>query len=164
MSRCRNFVRWSWKYLPKNVKVYVSRDWYVVLWSDWFGRTDGGAFGRFVATEFQGQKEEVIARIWEGKMRRKSLEQLRGVRLHGDPKGLLELYPNLAEFMTAGCFEQDGKTELRESPTVTIWCAGGQWRASVKDRAEGLVMWLAAESAIDLLQVLELFVLDADAP
>lgn len=97
-------------------------------------------------------------------MKRKSLEQLRGVRLHGDPKGLVESYPHLAEFMTAAAFENDGKLDRRESPTITVWCSGGQWRASVKDRAEGLVMWLSAETWCELWQMVELFVMEADAP
>lgn len=97
-------------------------------------------------------------------MRRKTLEQLVGIRVHGSPAGLAETHPNMAEFMTAATFEQDGKTEPRESPTLTVWCAGGQWKASVKDRAEGLVMWLSAETWAELLQMVDLFVMEVAAP
>lgn len=97
-------------------------------------------------------------------MKRKSVEQLVGVRVHASPAGLASTHPNLAEFMTAAVFEDEGKPAARESPTVTVWCAGGQWKASVKDRAEGLVLWLSAESWAELWQMVDLFVMEGDAP
>lgn len=97
-------------------------------------------------------------------MKRKTVEQLVGVRVHASPSGLAETHPNLAEFLTAATFETDGKHEPREAPTVTAWCAGGQWKVSIKDRAEGLVMWLSSESWAELWQMADLFVLEPDAP
>lgn len=97
-------------------------------------------------------------------MKRKTIEQLVGVRVHANPGGLADTHPHLAEFLTAATFEVDGKHEPREAPTITVWCAAGQWRASVKDRAEGLVMWLSSETWAELWQMVDLFVLEADAP
>lgn len=160
----RSVVRWSWRYIPKNVCVYVSRERYVLLWVDRGGRVYGGTCVPFLAVDGQQQKEQLMARIWEGPMKRKDVETMLGVRVHASPGGLKESYPNLAEWMTCAVFEGNGKLESRESPTMTVWCAGGQWRASLKDRAEKLVMWLSAESWLELMQMIELFVLEADAP
>lgn len=95
-------------------------------------------------------------------MKRKDRKQIAALRIHAAPGDLKELYPNLAEFMTAALFEGDDET--RESPTLTVWAAGGLWKASVKDRAEGLIMWLSAESVTELLSLLEDMVLNPEAP
>jgi len=95
-------------------------------------------------------------------MKRKDLAKMKSELLHADPSGLREAYPNLCEFLTSATFE--GSKERRESPTVTFWATGGTWRASVKDRAEGLVLWLSAPDVRELLMMLEEFVLSAEAP
>lgn len=97
-------------------------------------------------------------------MKRKDVAKMAGVLLHASPEGLRDIYPNLAEFLTAATYEGGDKPESRESPTITIWCSGGLWRASVKDREEDLVLWLSAETAPQLLDMLELFVMEASAP
>lgn len=95
-------------------------------------------------------------------MKRKPRSELKSVRWHAEQDKLLKSYPALSEFMTAAVYE-DGD-EVRESPTVTLWASGGQWKCSVKDRAESLVMWLSAESLADLLRLLEQFVLEPEGP
>lgn len=95
-------------------------------------------------------------------MKKKDLSKSRSALFHADPQGLKESFPKLAEFLTAATFE--GGKERRESPTVTIWATGGTWRASVKDRAESLVLWLSAPHIGELLTMLEDFVLEASAP
>lgn len=95
-------------------------------------------------------------------MKRKDLTKMKGVLLHADPGDLAGDFPQLAEFMTAAVYE--GGKDRRESPTVTIWAASGQWKASVKDRAEGLVLWLAADTLRNLLVLLDSFVLEPGAP
>lgn len=94
-------------------------------------------------------------------MKRRDPSTVPGLATHASPVGLVDQFPNLAEFMTCAAFEDNAR---RESPTVTIWAQAGQWKASVKDRAESLVMWLSAEKLPELLQMLELFVLEAEAP
>lgn len=95
-------------------------------------------------------------------MKRKDLSKSVASLLHADPDGLKQSFPKLAEFMTAATFE--GSKDRRESPTVTIWAISGTWRASVKDRAESLVLWLSAPTIGELLSMLEDFVLSATAP
>lgn len=95
-------------------------------------------------------------------MKRKDLAKMKAPLLHADPDGLTQAFPKLAEFMTAATW--DGAKDRRESPTITVWATGGTWRASVKDRAEGLVMWLSAPCIGELLTMLETFVLSPDAP
>lgn len=95
-------------------------------------------------------------------MKRRDLNKLPSLRTHADPGDLSKTFPQLAEFLTAAVFE--GSKERRESPTVTVWAAGGQWKASVKDREEGLVMWLAAPGLLELLQLMEDFCQSPEAP
>jgi len=94
-------------------------------------------------------------------MRRKDTSVVQGLKLHASPELIAKPYPQLAEFLTSGEYE-DGTR--REAPTVTIWAQGGQWRLSLKDRAEGLVMWLSAEKLLELLQLAELFCLSSEGP
>jgi len=95
-------------------------------------------------------------------MKRKDLSKSKSSLLHADPDGLAQTFPKFAEFLTAATFE--GSKERRESPTVTFWALGGTWRASIKDRAEGLVLWLSAPNVGELLAMIEEFVLSAEAP
>jgi len=95
-------------------------------------------------------------------MKRKDLSKSKSSLLHADPEGLAKTFPKLSEFLTAATFE--GSKDRRESPTITFWATGGTWRVSVKDRAEGLVLWLSAPSVMELLSMLEDFVLSTEAP
>lgn len=95
-------------------------------------------------------------------MKRKDLSKSRSTAFHASPDGLSKTFPKLAEFMTSAVF--DGSKDRRESPTVTIWAVGGTWRASIKDRAEGLVLWLSAPDIMELLGMMEEFVLSSEAP
>lgn len=95
-------------------------------------------------------------------MKRKSRSEMKALSHHAPDDNLLKQFPELNEFMRAATF--DGEEGVRESPTVTFWCGGGEWKASVKDRAEGLVMWLSASSLGDLLHLLETFVGSSDGP
>lgn len=94
-------------------------------------------------------------------MKKKDPKKVSGLAQHAAPSILETSYPNLAQFMTIAQYE-DG--ERREAPTVTVWAQGGLWKASVKDRAEGLVMWLSAEKLLELLQLVDLYCLEEDAP
>ena len=154
--------RWVWCYHPPGVRVWVTPDWF---WLAWFSRSGfcyASSRHEFVSQAGAAQKREVMARVWEGPVKRKSVANMKGTRLHADPDKLLKIYPNLQEFLTAAVFE-DG-VEVREAPTVTMWCAGGLWKVAVKDRAEGLVLWLSESSLAALLDLLEAMVLSEDAP
>jgi len=95
-------------------------------------------------------------------MKKKNLEKSRSALQHAEPSELKTSFPHLAEFMTAATY--DGGKERRESPTLTVWASAGTWRCSVKDRAEGLVLWLSAPTPLELLAMLEEFVLSEAAP
>lgn len=95
-------------------------------------------------------------------MKRKDASAMRSLVTHASPAGLVDKFPNIAEFMTAATFE--GSSERRDAPTVTFWALGGLWKASVKDKAEGLVMFLSADTFLELVQLIELYVLEAEAP
>lgn len=95
-------------------------------------------------------------------MRKKDVSSMKSLVTHASPSGLMEKFPNIAEFMTAATFE--GSSERRDAPTITFWALGGLWKASVKDKAEGLVMFLSADTFLELVQLIELYVLEAEAP
>lgn len=116
----------------------------------------------FLRQGADNQVAEVWAAVWGITMKRKDLSKSKSALLHADPDGFKQSFPKLAEFMTAAMFE--GGKERRESPTVTLWATGGSWRASVKDRAESLVLWLSAPNVGELLAMLEDFVLEPTAP
>jgi hypothetical protein len=116
----------------------------------------------FLSEFGEDQSAQVFQTIWEGPMKRRDLAKLPSLRTHADPSDLVKAFPQLAEFMTCAMFE--GSKERRESPTVTLWAAGGQWKASVKDREEGLVLWLSAPGFRELVQLLEDFCQSSDAP
>jgi hypothetical protein len=95
-------------------------------------------------------------------MKRKDVSRIAAASTHASPEGIVKSFPKLSEFMTAAVY--DGGKERRESPTVTVWCTAGTWRASIKDRAEGLVLWLSAPTVGELLAMLEEFCLSPAAP
>jgi len=150
------------RYFPMGVSVWVTRDRMVLLRTARGGHVLSGRSLPWLSQDAVGQCAEVWHTIWGDLMKRKDLSKSKSALLHADPDGLAKTFPKLAEFMTAATF--DGGKDRRDSPTVTIWAAGGTWRASVKDRAEGLVLWLAAPFIAELLSMLEDFVLSPEAP
>lgn len=82
------------------------------------------------------------------------------VRSHASPVGL-EKSPMFAEWMTLAAFD-DGKP--RVGPTLTIWCAGGEWKCNLRDRAEGLCLWLSEDTFAKLLKLVEEMCQSAGAP
>lgn len=69
--------------------------------------------------------------------------------------------PSLAEWMTATTFD-DGAD--RQTPTVTFWCAGGEWHANLRDRAEGLCLWLVAPTWAELVKLCDQMCQESSAP
>lgn len=142
--------------------MFVSRSGAALLWVTLQGRVYSGRFVSFLSEDGEDQREQLWSLIHEGPMKRKDRTACPGLGTHASGKGLEDTHPSLAEFMTSAEFE--GESGRRESPTVTVWCAGGEWKASVKDRAEGLVMWLSAPTWMELWQLVELMCLEAEAP
>lgn len=159
--RVREF---KWRYLPRNVRVYYDEFEYVVLWVDRRGYVYGGVCRYLSSCDNDLALQEIMSSVWRGPVKRKDVQSMVGARVYANPRPLADTHPNLAEFMTAAVFGDNGSLEPREAPTITTWCQGGQWRASVKDRAEGLVLFLAAETWPELWQMVDLFVMDESAP
>lgn len=65
--------------------------------------------------------------------------------------GLSKL-PQLGEWMTSTTYD-DGSP--RQLPTVTFWCQGGEWKCNLRDRAEGLCLWLSAETWAELVKMID---------
>jgi len=108
------------------------------------------------------RKERVWAAIWRVVMKKKDKKLLTSLNQHASTYGLAEQFPNLSVFMTTAQYEDEGGR--REAPSITFWCDNGLWKASVKDKDEGLVMWLSAETVVELLQCVELYCLESEAP
>ena len=92
-------------------------------------------------------------------MKRKEVSSVKA-QDHAARTGLDKL-PSFAEFMTSGQYD-DGKT--RQAPTVSVWCANGEWKCNVRDRAEGLCMWLSADSWAELLKLINEFCQESAGP
>jgi len=155
-------VRWTHKWLPVGLGVWFGEDHYLLIRTAKNGFVVDGAFvpveACHGATHFQR-----VMNYWRSRqMKRKDTAKMESLSRHAEPGEFRESFPDLLEFMTAARYE--GSDERRESPTVTVWCQGGQWRLSLRDRAEGLVLWLSAESLLEVLQLAEAFVMDDSAP
>lgn len=75
-------------------------------------------------------------------------------------EGLSKL-PNLAEWMTTTAFD-DGAP--RQVPTITFFCQDGEWRASLKDREEGLCMFLNAPTWAELVKLINDMCMEEKGP
>lgn len=158
----RRIARWTTRQFGRHVSVFVSTDTAAILFRGRSGFVYKGIFLPLLSSGAASQKQEIADAIWEVQhVKKKTSRSGAGARLHAGPDLLKGHYPNLAEFMTCGVYE-DGTT--REAPTLTIWAAGGQWKCTVKDRAEGLVMWLSAEKLLELLALVEQMCLEEDGP
>jgi len=153
---------WRERDFPFGVRLFVSRDRMVLLRTTRGGCVYRGRCVPFLSPNGEDQISQVWGVIWGDIMKRKDLSKNKTSLVHADGGALLKPFPNLREFLTAAVFE--GSKDRRESPTVTIWASGGTWRCSVKDRAEGLVLWVTAPELGEVLEMLEGFVLSPDAP
>lgn len=163
LALARSYIhQWVWRYLPKRCRVYVARGRFIVFWVAPNGHVLAGACENFETGLADTQEGEIMRRIWRGTVKKKELSKMRGTLLHADPDGLKDNFPNLSEFMTAATFEEgEGR---RESPTLTIWAQAGQWKCNLRDREEGLCMWLAAATLQELAVMLETFCLETEGP
>jgi len=164
-SCVRSEVLRHWNGFPSRsgVSVLYSHREVFVLWSDRSGRVYRGRSVPGVLSAGGGLKMHVARFIWseDEAMKRKTLSR-KGPRVHALDKELALSHPLLHEWMTAAVWE--GSQEVRLGPTVTVWATNGEFRAAVKDRAEGLVMWLSAPSWSDLWQMCNDFCQSSEAP
>lgn len=65
------------------------------------------------------------------------------------------------EWMTATTYE-DGTP--RQLPTYTVWCQAGEWKANLRDREEGLCLWLSAPTHLELIKMIDAACQDASYP
>lgn len=63
-------------------------------------------------------------------------------------------YPELFEYLTATCFDDDPAAP-RQTSTLLLFAQDGVWKANLRDRAEGVCAWVAAPTLLGLLAVLE---------
>lgn len=162
MASVNSVVEWKWRYIPRNVRVWVARDGFYLQWSGRAGYVYSARWVPWPLGPISARRQLIMSTVWEGPMKRKAPGSMKSLQRHVEPDKLLSAYPSLCEFLTAAVYE--GEDERRESPTVTLWASGGEWKATVKDRAEGLVMWLSASTLRELLKLMETFCLAEDGP
>lgn len=153
---------WCWRYLPPGVRVWVTESVALVQWSSRGGWVYQSAFVRFRLGPRSTRRQQIMDAIWEGQMKRKDKKAVEALRFHAGEDKLLRGYPEISEFMRSAVYE--GEDTVRTSPTVTFWCQSGEWRCSVKDRAEALVMWLSAPTLLELLGLIEAYCTNSDGP
>jgi hypothetical protein len=157
-----NVVRWKWRYHPPGLAVWITDRAYLCQWTTRLGFVYQSAFRWWRMGPREGRRQQVMDTVWEIQMKRKDKGSMSGVKYHAEPDKLLKAYPNLCEFLTAAAYEEEDG--IREAPTLTLWAQSGRWKVSVRDRAEGLVMWLDGQSLLEVLQLLEMFVLEPEGP
>jgi len=150
------------RWFPSSARVFVSRKEFVVLWADRCHRVWSGGLFPFLSDDGDEQRAEVWQVLHGGPMKRKERTQLKGGLVHASADEFVKSFPLLGEFLTSARF--DDSDETRESPTVTVWASGGQWKMSIRDRAEGLVMWLSADTVRELVKMANGFCQDTDGP
>jgi hypothetical protein len=159
---CRRVRRWKSQPFGRGVRVYVSESCFAIVLSTRRGYVYKCACLPFMSGCGLDQRQEIADTLWELRaMKKKSRAGSLAGALHASPDLLKGHYPNLAEWMTSAHYD-DG--EKREGPTLTLWCAGGQWKLTLKDRAEGLVMWLSSEKLLELLQLAETLCMEDEGP
>lgn len=156
------FRRLKCRYLRRDAEVWVLPQCFLAQVRSRSGFVWDSALVPFVSGNGDEQLGEILRFFWRWPVKRKDSKKIASAKVHASPGDLSKQFPQLSEFMTAAKFE--GEQDVRESPTITVWCSGGLWRCSVKDRAEGLVMWLSAETPRELMDIVEGFVFSNDAP
>jgi len=150
------------KYYPRGLSVWVSTWWFTLFWADKTGRVYSGETRDFLSQDAEAQRAEIWSCIHGGPMKRKERAKLTGGLVHASDDRMAKAYPRLHEWMTAARYD-DGD-ENRESPTLTLWAQGGQFRLSLRDRAEELVMWLVGDTVLEVLKLAEAFCQDEAGP
>jgi hypothetical protein len=158
-ERC---VRWKWRYIPPGVSVWLGRGFFYLQWSNRRGFMYRSVMKRFPGLHPRNNRQYLMDATREKDMRRKVVANIPTAAFHASADPLLAKFKDLDEFLRSATFE--GQTEMREAPTITLWAGGGQWKVSVKDRAENLVLWLSASTLTDLLVLLDSMVLSEEAP
>lgn len=154
----------EWKRHPygRGVRLFVERDHCTILFSGKSGFIYHGVYLPLLSSGSANQRQEVSTYIWgRREVKKKDRPKMAGGLVHASPDLLKGHYPKLAEWLTAGTYD-DGTR--REAPTLTVWASGGQWKLTLKDRAESLVMWLSAEKLLELLTMAESFCQEEDGP
>jgi hypothetical protein len=132
--------------------VLVSRSGFRIVPGDGRGVIDVGREVQFLSPDAASQRRQIVLHTSTGVQAMKRKELPKGTsRSHASTAGL-EKRPNFAEWMTAAAFE-DGKG--RPAPTITIWCTSGEWRCNLRDKAEGVCLWLSEDTLDKLLKLVE---------
>jgi hypothetical protein len=161
VSRVRYWAGSQWG-LPRNSWVWAGKGW---IWLECRNKLGWRWLSWFERVSFRSEEElscYLSNLVERAKMKRKNVQESERVKVHANPMPLAADFPNLAEWMTAASF--DGEDGGRAAPSITIFCMSGEWRASLKDKEEGLVMWLSAQTADDLLLLAEQMVSAEGAP
>lgn len=158
----RRVVRSRDRYFPPGVDAFVDATGFAVRRTTKAGFTLSFCHRLWSSVTTAERVAEVWSLVWGETMKRKEQDKLTSLVSHASTAWIADAFPNLAEFMTSAVW--DDSKERREAPTLTIWAQSGLWKCSVKDKAEGLVMWLSAETVQELMQLIELYVLEPDAP
>lgn len=163
MGRCVFAVReWKTRNFGRGVRVFVTESSASVLFIGRGGFQYEDIHMPLVSVGPEAQKLEIATAIWRCKsVKRKDRLKTPGAGLHASPDQLKGKWPHLAEFLTSAVYE-DGTP--REAPTLTLWCSGGLWRLTLKDRAEQMVMWLSSEKLLEVVALAEQYCLEEEAP
>lgn len=158
------WVRWTPRTLPRHLShLLVSPRSFVPVFRAEWGRDRMGLPVPFLSAVADHQRAQLWRFVWGipggGQVKRKEVSKT-AAQDHAARAGLDKL-ANFAEWMTSGVFE-DGSA--RQAPTVTVWCSAGEWKCNLRDRAEGLCLWLSADTWAELVKLINDYCQASAAP
>lgn len=148
-----NSIRECRRSLPSGVQLVISRKrmiWCLNYWSKsgWLISTEPGigwVHGNHAWSTYFWNKVSVVMKKKQRPM------DLSGER-SAMPCDLVEQYPLLLEHLTHTTYD-DGSP--RDTSTLLVTTGDGMWKCMLKDRQEGLVLWVSAPTLTQALQLLD---------
>jgi len=150
------------RHLPPGAAVFVCGWGLVCLHHCRTGFPTGGTIVRPVSLDPDGLLRSALQTFiqpYGAMVKKKEVKAIPGGPA-ASSEGLSKLV-SLAEWMTSTSYE-DGTP--RQVPTVTFWCQAGEWKANLRDRAEGLCLWLSAGSWGELVKMIDAACQDSSYP
>ena len=160
--RTQSVREWKTSNFGPGVRVFVTPDSAGVFFTSRRGFQYADLHLPLLSVGADPQKLEIAHAVWRYRaMKKKDRLKTPGAGLHASPDLLKGKWPKLAEWLTSAAYD-DGTP--REAPTLTLWCSGGLWRLTLKDRADGMVMWLSSEKLLEVITLAEQYCLEEEAP
>lgn len=150
------------RHFPIGLSVWLCRTHYALLHRTRAGYVYSCQVVRFLSADGDEQLAQLWSSIHGGPMKRPTVDSAARPVNHASAAEVQKRWPALHEWLTSARWEEDGADRI--APTVTIWAQSGQWKMCLRDRDQSLVLWLAADSIVELMKLADGLVLSESAP